>query len=188
MKITDKHILQIANSETESFKMFYDAFSPSLAVFSVQMLNSNEYVEDVVSESMMVFWDRRTEFSTANSAKAFIYGVARNKCLNILRSRKRVYDIGLLQELPGNDLLVKSHIIREEACAELERVINDLAPRSQNILKLSIEGFKNLDIAERMGISINTVKTLKLRAYKTIREKFNTKGAILVFLLLIYIN
>ena len=64
----------------------------------------------------------------------------------------------------------------------IKDVLKDLPPQTKNIVELSMQGAKNNDIAEFLDISINTVKTLKLRAYRTLRDKL--KDYVYVLLLL----
>jgi RNA polymerase sigma factor (sigma-70 family) len=49
--------------------------------------------------------------------------------------------------------------------------INSLPPNGKQVIELSMDGLKNKEIAKSLNISVNTVKTLKLRAYKFLREK-----------------
>lgn len=49
--------------------------------------------------------------------------------------------------------------------------IEELPPEQRRIILLRIEGYTWEEIAERLEISINTVKTQKSRSYKFLREK-----------------
>ena len=49
--------------------------------------------------------------------------------------------------------------------------IQSLPPEQRRIILLSIAGVKGEEIARRLGISINTVKTQKYRGYRTLRNR-----------------
>ena len=61
-------------------------------------------------------------------------------------------------------------IRREERFRILEKAIANLAPQSRKIMEMHIHGIPNKKIAETLGISENTVKTLKARAIETIKK------------------
>jgi RNA polymerase sigma-70 factor (ECF subfamily) len=65
---------------------------------------------------------------------------------------------------------VNRAVIEDEAFVLLYRALAELPPREKEVLELSIQGRKNQDIADSLGLSVNTIKTLKLRAYRKIRE------------------
>ena len=78
----------------------------------------------------------------------------------------------------------EGHVIRmltEEDCAdialeeEVNRLVYDavaaLPEQSRRVVLLTMEGVPNPEIAERLNISMNTVKTLKMRAYRMLRER-----------------
>jgi sigma-70, region 4 len=48
---------------------------------------------------------------------------------------------------------------------------------------LTMEGLSNPEIAKELGVSVNTVKTIKLRAYRVLRERL--KGIQWLLLLLL---
>ena len=51
--------------------------------------------------------------------------------------------------------------------------IRALPSEQSRIIRLSIAGFKGAEIARRLGISINTVKTQKYRGYRSLRLKLS---------------
>ena len=46
-----------------------------------------------------------------------------------------------------------------------------MSEQARRIVLQTMEGASNAEIAERLEISVNTVKTLKLRAYRILRER-----------------
>ena len=47
---------------------------------------------------------------------------------------------------------------------------------------LALEGFSNDEIAEKLGISVNTVRTHKARAYQYLRGRLNELRILLLLL------
>lgn len=61
--------------------------------------------------------------------------------------------------------------------------VDRLSEQQRRVLFMSMEGCKVKDIAEQLGISENSVKTQKKRAYAFVREELGEGLAMLIFLL-----
>ena len=72
-------------------------------------------------------------------------------------------------------------VVREELFRKLRELIDRLPEERKKILLMSIQGHSGNEIADLLGISINTVKTQKNRGFKYLREKL--KDSVLLFLL-----
>ena len=61
--------------------------------------------------------------------------------------------------------------VREEVVRLLYLHIGDLPRVRRQIMRLSISGFSGKEIAERLGISVNTVKVQKNKSIKYLRDR-----------------
>ena len=61
-------------------------------------------------------------------------------------------------------------MVREEIIRLLYLHIEDLPRMRRRIIELSINGFSGKEIAEKLGISVNTVKVQKNRSIKYLRD------------------
>ena len=60
-------------------------------------------------------------------------------------------------------------VTRQETMRMLYVAIDQLPPQTRNVILLNLEGKTNPEVAEELGISVNTVKCLKKSAYETLR-------------------
>lgn len=181
MHITDEKIRLIAKGSTESFKELYDNLFPLLASFTVQLVKDKDEASDLVQESLLVYWNKRNEFKKLDSVKAFLYTVIKNSGLNYLRSKK--VHIKHFDYIKNNETYYfNNKIIEEETNSLIQDALKNLPPQTKTIVELSMQGSKNNDIAEALEISVNTVKTLKLRAYRTLRDKLKEQVYVLLLL------
>lgn len=97
------------------------------------------------------------------------------------KNRPQFESVDLAQEMP-NEI---DYLIKEEAFRILDKAIKTLSPQTQQVLNLSLRGLSVKEIAKDLKISVNTVKTVKSRAYKLLRE---TYGKSFVAILLTYIS
>lgn len=71
--------------------------------------------------------------------------------------------------MESESFLVKS-VWDEETHHLLYKAIDTLTPQCKEVIRYHLEGKKNQEIAELMDISIVTVKSHKMVAYKQLRE------------------
>ncbi len=182
VKIEDKHILQIAKGEMNVFKSFFNQFYPSLCSFCFQFVKSEDLATDIAQEAMVEFWLNRHTQSSVKQSKVYLYTIARNKSLNNLRKRKMEANYALQKYEDSSEDIINIAYIEDEIYAILSKAISNLPEQSQNIIQLALKDYRNNEIAEELDISINTVKTLKKRAYKKLRELLKDHLVILMFI------
>ena len=67
-------------------------------------------------------------------------------------------------------------VIDQETQLLLYNAIQNLPDKERRIFELSfIEGLKNVEIAERLGVSDSTVKKTKAKALEILREKLDPR-------------
>lgn len=170
----------INQDDINAFKQFFENFYPSVCVFAQKYLKDAELAEDLAQEAFIEFWMRKDKFTDLKAMKGFIYTVTRNKCLNDIKLRGIRENI-LRNKISSDDFFYEL-ILEEETYSIIHHAIDKLAPQSRRIVWLSLEKNKNQEIADRLNISVNTVKTLKKNAYKELRNQL--KDHVFVLLLL----
>ena len=146
----------------------------ALCAFSYKYIPDRSETEDIIQDVFISFWEQNKEFDHINSIKAFLYTSARNKCLNLLKHKavKQKHEQALIYELESEQFFT-NHVIEEDAFNLLYAEIRDLPESAQNIMLLALKGMKNREIAEKLNISENTVKTHKKIAYAKLKKKLN---------------
>lgn len=161
---------KLKSGDEVEFKRLYQLYFPHFLSFAFSYIKDKEVCSDLVQDVFISYWEKSTDFSDIISLKVFFYRSIRNKCLNEIRDKQSKYFIEIeeLHELSSKDHL-EEHIIREELAVIVRQEIAKLTPQEQKILRLSLTGKTNQEIADLLSISINTVKTHKLKAYSTLR-------------------
>jgi RNA polymerase sigma-70 factor (ECF subfamily) len=173
-------IKNIQEGDADSFKKFFEGFYPSVCIFAKKYLSDPATAEDVAQEAFIEFWRKRSRFTTLNTAKGFIYTVTRNKSINLIKANNLHKEI--LQQKLASDELFYEFIQEEETYRIIHQAIQKLASQSREIILLTLKGLKNQEIAEQLGVSVNTVKTLKRNAYKELRQQLQDHVFILFLL------
>ena len=112
----------------------------------------------------------------------FIYHLFSNRCFNYLKSNRfeekyiQVY-LHMEEEWGFEDT-----VIEEEVHRIVAQEIEKLPEEQRKVVYFHMEGKNNFEIAEIMQISVNTVKTHKARARKTLKNKLDNLFIITVLL------
>ncbi|MEN2402543.1 RNA polymerase sigma-70 factor [Flavobacterium sp. MC2016-06] len=173
------------NALTKSdLKKIFDTYYEALVSYGCRFLSLRDECEDLVQDIFVDLWEKDLTFPDETSLKVYLYKVTRNKCFNTIKHSKvkdkyAVDNILLLED----DSLFLEQILEEEIVRQLHKAIELLPDRKKEIIKMSLIGLKNTEIAEALDIKLQTVKTLKSQSYTILRNQFKDLDALLYFLI-----
>ncbi len=168
--------------EIEKFESLFYELYPRLCALADHYLNDEEQSKDIVQEAFINLWNMKEAGETIQSVKSYLYTSVRNSSLNYLRDHKKNTSFPV-ENLGKSDIIFKEVVIEEETIALLHASIEKLPPQSSKIIKYVLQGKGNLEIAQEMGISVNTVKTLKYNAMKNLKEELKEMYYLFVLVL-----
>ncbi len=137
-------------------------------------------VDDVVQESYLRIWKARAG-QPLESAKAFLFKVARHVALDFLRRRHvspldSVGDFGALsviEERPG----VAESVSMDEKVRLLVQGLVTLPPRGREVMMLrKFKGLSQKEVAAQLGISEKTVDEHLCRGMKRLGAHLRERG------------
>lgn len=164
-----------------AFRFFYDRYYHALCLCVYKILKDERCVHDIVQEAFISLWKNRETLQSELHLKMFLYQIVRRRCLDYLKS-KRVREKYALECLSvENEEYYTNEVIEQEVHRMVIQEIEQLPEEQKRVVLLHLEGKDNAEIASIMKISVNTVKTHKARARKTLKLKL---GHLLVFILL----
>lgn len=165
-----------------------------MCVFAARTLSTagvdKEVVEGLVGEVFEKLWNRHPVFESIRHLQNFLYKSTRNTCLNYLKtethSRERQGAFVAAQQHaegeyePAADL----GIIRLEVYRELYREIALLPDQCGRIVRMGyIDGLSNDEIADQLGLSVQTVKNQKTRGIGLLRSRLSPELFVMLLLL-----
>lgn len=176
-------ISKFRSGNINAFNSIFRKLYPSICSFANKYLRDKQGAEDISQEVFIELWKQREKFESIDQIKAFLYLSAKNKCLNVLKHTdvkdKHIQDTIAISEFEDDPF--EENVIKTEVNAYINEVIESLPPQRKKIIILSMNGLKNNEIAEELGISVNTVKLQKKIAYEKLKEAFR-KVVYLLFL------
>lgn len=173
--MTDRRLINKRSREDEErFKVLFREYFGSMCVFAGRYLHDEEMARDVVHDVFCGLWENLSELTEVSNMKNYLYTSVRNRCLDLLR-RENIHHRYTEWKLKEEEEFFETETLREDVYRLLDQAIQLLPDRSREILLLKLQGLKNQEIAEKLGVSVNTINTLKANAYKVIREQLQEK-------------
>jgi RNA polymerase sigma-70 factor (ECF subfamily) len=169
----------------ESMEGIFRAYYPRLCYYAYTMVNDKEIAEDMVQDVFMRLQGKLQNFEAEKALKSFLYLSVKNACLNQLKHKAVEEKHADTLNLPiSEDPIALNNLIKAEVAGEVHLALMHLPKGCKNVITLSFfEGLKNEEIAQKLNVSINTVKTQKKRALQILRTKMDPRAFALLLLL-----
>lgn len=177
---------RIARGDHQAFNALYDEFSERLYYFALRFVQQEAEAEDITAEAFIKLWSRKDDFHSMNAVAVFLHTTVRNRCLDYLKHEKVKLDkkedlVRMIESASEADF--SDEMIRMELMKKIYEEVDRLSPRLQEIFYLSYkEGLKPAQIAEKLDLSVQTVKNQRLNVIKLLKSAL--KGHPLLLLLL----
>lgn len=171
--------------DESSLQLLYRHFYKALVAFSNQMVTNIEIAEELVQDAFVSLWQQHNSFKNQGVLKAYLYNSVRNKSISYLRhekvERNRIESFELDYKLMMGD---EEEPNREELIRLLLISIDALPPKQREVFLLSIRGKSSEEIAQEMGISVETVKKQRQRGLKRLKEMLPPEAILLLFMMI----
>lgn len=171
------HITGFKKGNTDSFSYYYQLFYTPLRYFAEQMTGEQAAAADIVADIFIKLWQKHTHFNTEPNIKAFLYISTKNACLDFqkhLRLIKRSQKIIANNTAQQEEEVAHDHLIRTELYWHIYNAIEQLPSGCRSIFKMSyFDEMKNQEIADKLHLSVKTVKNQKARAILLLRKKLS---------------
>ncbi len=182
---TDRVISDFNSGVMAAFQDVFHLHYRSLVYFAVKLSVNHHEAEDIVQNIFIRLWEKRADFNSIHAIKSFLFLSTKNSCIDLKR-HARVAEVFAQDSIEDGHQAYESpvdfEILESDIIAEVNRAIEKLPARCREVMVLSLRGMKNHEIADHLGVSINTVKTQRQRALTMLRQQVGPE--LLAFLLL----
>jgi RNA polymerase sigma-70 factor (ECF subfamily) len=157
-----------------AFSTLYDYFAPRLKSYCQKQGSSPDQAEEIVQETMANVWRKASQFdATKVSASTWIYTIARNRRIDLLRKSNRpepdMNDPAFVKDDEPDAHEVMS---REEEASRPRTVLSSLPEEQSRVLSLAFfEDMAHGQIASELGLPLGTVKSRIRLGLKRIRSE-----------------
>tara|TARA_R110002050_G_scaffold45001_1_gene106892 strand:- start:33870 stop:34445 length:576 start_codon:yes stop_codon:yes gene_type:complete len=160
---------ELQNKNHFVFKRLFEDWYADLVNYAIKHLFHQSSSEDVVQDVFIYLWENADKINIQTTLKGYTYAMVRNRCLNILKANKitdtaNIMEMQVMLETDYNP----DYFHQEEQNLELAlmlKVLESLPTKMRTIVKLRFaNNYKYSEIAEELGVSVNTIKTQLKRA------------------------
>ena len=161
--------VSLVNNSVDFESLFRYNFRP-LCLYALHYVGDVEIAEDIVQESFMTLWEKLEQGTSVVNMRAYLYMVVRNRCLDRLKKKGleaeslKPYDTyGIIDDDEAQE--------RSQVEARLWTAIDTLPDKCREVFIMSKrDGLKYEEIAEELGLSVNTVRNQVSKALKVLKE------------------
>lgn len=128
--------------------------------------------EDVVQHVFSRLWEFRTELRVGISLKNYLFTMTKNHVLNLIRNENSAItkNYEMAQSAPAYEDNLMEDLEKKELMSNFYKAVDMLPVQKREICLMKVrEELTNQEIAERMKLSVNTVKTHYSEALKLLR-------------------
>jgi RNA polymerase sigma-70 factor len=179
---------------TPNFDELYITWYARAKRFAATYVKSEDDAEDIVQDVFIKLYEHPTSVENHFHAIGYLFTSIRNACLNYLRDKLRQTTATTsfqklhLQEIQlGLDALLQTETdfhSEEDLEHAIENAIARLPERCKQIFIMSkLQGIRHADIAQQLGISVNTIETQMGIAYQKLRQELRNYLPLLLFIL-----
>lgn len=179
-RIENELFKRISEGDELAFKKLFIIYKPMFSAIAFKITNNNAVVSDVLQETFLRIWLNRTELYNVEYTRGWALKILYRISFNWLRHQqvisKNEYNIRQLNKSTSNS--VEEALFFKETKTLLQQAVNALPPQTQKIYRLNRENnLRIIEIAEQLGLSIQTIKNVLGKASRSI-QKYLLRGGV----------
>jgi RNA polymerase sigma-70 factor (TIGR02960 family) len=200
--VTERTLIRARAGDEDAFRQLTDPYRHELLLHCYRILGSLQDAEDLLQETLLAAWRGLGRFEGRASLRAWLYRIATNRCLNMLRDRgRRPQELPSMAEPPEPtrhtdplwlepypDALLEGvadtsqapearYEMREAVGLAFVAALQHLPPRQRAVLVLrDVLGLRMAEVADMLESSEASVKGVLQRARATLDTRLPAGG------------
>ncbi|QGY42219.1 sigma-70 family RNA polymerase sigma factor [Maribellus comscasis] len=177
----DKRLWEhIKYGDKKALKKLHDKYFKQMCLYTQKSVTDTSVVEELVSDCFIKLWENRAKININSSVKHYIFFILRNSVVDYYREKRPITEsIENIPE-PANE----EYFDEQKQYAKLYDLIQKLPDQRKKIIELAVfDSLTYNEIAKKLNITKNTVKTQIGRAYRFFKENLDPKDFYLFYFL-----
>ncbi len=182
---SDLSVDALRAGDRDEFARLVDAYSTPIYRLGLKMLGNSQDAEDVLQNTFLNALTHLPEFEGRSSLSTWLYRIASNEALMLIRRKKPNVNIDDFQSEEGDDVslpeifvdwsaLPEKELLDGEGKKALDKAIQRLPDSLRMVFVLrDIEELSIKETAEILNLTETNVKTRLLRARMALREQLS---------------
>lgn len=153
------------------FEQLYNEYSDRIFRLCMSYVNDRALAKDLTQETFIIVWQQLDKFRQESSIGTWIYRIASNNCLKMIRKNK----VNRTAPFPV-DIPEKIEASLEPEINLLYQFISELPEIDRIIISLELEELPQAEIANIVGLSAANVRVRIHRIKEKLTLKFKSHG------------
>jgi len=178
-KATDAELIErIAEGDKSALQILFARHSVAVYRFALRLVKDGSLADDVVNELFLDVWRYAGNFEGRSQVSTWLLAIARNKAVSMLRVRSE----GQLDEEAAESIedptdTPETAMQKKEHSSVMRACLTQLSPAHREIIDLVYYHEKSIgEVAQIIGIGVNTVKTRMFYARKHLEDLLGVHG------------
>lgn len=185
-------IMNLQKGDEVSFTKLYHLYEGQLYRYVLSIVKSPDLADDVLQEIFIKIWEQRRLLDPGRSFKTFVFTMAKNHVLNLMKRaslddkiRSEIFLYAEKESAP-----VEESFDFRETESLINQAIANLPAQQKKIFELcKMKGLTYEETAKQLSITSGTVNVQMVKSLKAIREYLNMNGVLTTsFLLLLLLK
>ncbi|MEG2278154.1 MAG: RNA polymerase sigma-70 factor [Odoribacter sp.] len=161
----------MAQVTLSKFRVLFEELYPEMVKNAMYYVHDTDIAKDITQEAFVKLWEKCQQLPNINNLKGYLQYTIKHNSLNYLEHLQVVdkYQQEYFQELQEEEE-APSELIAQVLCS-----LEKLPSKRRQVLEMNInESMSYQEIADQLGISINTVKDHIKKAYRFLRQDIHS--------------
>lgn len=167
--------------DLQAFVDFFSDYKQRYITFATNYLRDKNVAEDLVAESIFVFWKNKDSLPQDTNVPAYVLGTLKYKCIDYLRRQKisdnyterqkQIYTWDLQHRITALESFVPEDVLSKEIIDLVNKAILTIPEEARKIYVMSrIEGKSHREIAGLLNISEKKIEHSITKTNKVLRQ------------------
>ena len=167
-----------------AFSIVYKTYAAQTFSLAFKYLLNKELAEDAVQNLFLKLWLKKEEIDETKPINRYLCTMLKNDLLNTLRdSKKNIYlledCLSMVLELEDNS---QNENLKQEQMNIIQQALEQLSPQRRKVFEMKVSGkYSNQEIADKLNLSINTIKFQYSQSLKQIRATVGELSLLLLY-------
>lgn len=147
--------------DRSAFAQLFDHFAPRLTGMLIKSGMPRAAADDLVQDVMLTVWQKAGQFDpTRAQASAWIYRIARNRQIDVIRRERRPLPDELVHAEQDTEDDAAQALAFDQEAAKLREAIARLSPDQREIVEHAYMGdLTHVEIQQKTGLPLGTIKS-----------------------------
>jgi RNA polymerase sigma-70 factor (ECF subfamily) len=172
--IDEVTVAAFRRGDETAVRRFYETYGRMMFAVASRILRDPGHAEEATQQAFVQAWRAASSLDSTRDPAPWLATIVRRVAIDIQRREARRPASALDQVHPGHSALTVLPLSAEQAWEawNVRSAIDQLPADEREIVRLQhLEGFTHVQIAERLGVALGTVKSRSFRAHRTLAAR-----------------